>query len=81
MSAINGMKQFQTYFGMSSGAGKTCRQILALRDPAATNFTRLSAIVFGIYTIGGVAAALPGSYLPDKIGRRWTMVAGNTVLL
>ncbi|KAI5454184.1 hypothetical protein NCC49_004249 [Naganishia albida] len=62
MSAINGMKQFQNYFGMSAGAGKT-------------------SIVFGIYTIGGVCASIPGSYLPDKIGRRMTMVTGNTVLL
>lgn len=30
MSAINGMKQFQTYFGMSASAGKTCRQHLTL---------------------------------------------------
>lgn len=37
--------------------------------------------VFGIYTIGGVCASLPGSYLPDKVGRRWTMVIGNTVLV
>ncbi|KAJ9100060.1 hypothetical protein QFC20_005584 [Naganishia adeliensis] len=43
--------------------------------------TGLDATIFGIYTIGGVVASLPGSYLPDKFGRRWAMVMGNVVLL
>ncbi|RSH89116.1 hypothetical protein EHS25_002782 [Saitozyma podzolica] len=40
-----------------------------------------TSIVFGIYTVGSVCAFFPASYLPDKIGRRWTMLIGNTVLI
>jgi MFS family permease len=35
----------------------------------------------GMYTIGQVAAFFPASYLPDRIGRRWSMFTGNTVLM
>lgn len=63
MSAINGMDQFTSFFGLpatgSSGTG----------------------LVFGVYTIGGVAAALPASYLPDRFGRRLPILIGNVLLM
>lgn len=30
MSAINGMKQYQDYFGLKGGAGKTCEPTVEL---------------------------------------------------
>ncbi|KZW03364.1 general substrate transporter [Exidia glandulosa HHB12029] len=40
-----------------------------------------TGIVFGIYTIGNLVGAFPASYLPDRIGRRYTMFFGNLVLV
>ncbi|ORY30407.1 general substrate transporter [Naematelia encephala] len=40
-----------------------------------------TGIVFGIYTVGQVVAFFPASYLPDRIGRRWTMLIGNVFLI
>ncbi|KZT60194.1 general substrate transporter [Calocera cornea HHB12733] len=40
-----------------------------------------TGIVFGIYTIGNVCSVFPNAYLPDRIGRRWSMFVGNLVLI
>lgn len=40
-----------------------------------------TGIVFGMYTIGQVVAFFPASYLPDRIGRRWSMLVGNVILM
>jgi MFS family permease len=34
-----------------------------------------------MYTVGQVVAFFPASYLPDKVGRRWSMFCGNVVLM
>lgn len=40
-----------------------------------------TGIVFGIYTVGGVCAFFPNAILPDLIGRRYTMLWGNSLLI
>jgi hypothetical protein len=35
----------------------------------------------GVYTVGGVCAFFPNIYLPDKIGRRYSMFYGNGLLM
>ncbi|BEI95952.1 hypothetical protein CcaverHIS631_0109010 [Cutaneotrichosporon cavernicola] len=40
-----------------------------------------TGIVFGMYTVGQVAAAFLAAYLPDKFGRRWGMFIGNIILV
>lgn len=40
-----------------------------------------TGIIFGIYTVGQVLSFFPASYLPDRIGRRYTMMLGNIVLM
>ncbi|ORX38190.1 general substrate transporter [Kockovaella imperatae] len=62
MSSVNSMKQFQNFFGLTSGSPST-------------------GIVFGIYTVGGVTAFFPNIILPDLIGRRYSMLWGNTLLI
>ncbi|KZP00107.1 general substrate transporter [Calocera viscosa TUFC12733] len=40
-----------------------------------------TGILFGMYTIGSVASVIPNAYLPDRIGRRWSMFIGNIILI
>jgi hypothetical protein len=35
MSAINGMKQYQAFFGLEGGAGKTCELIITIHGWSA----------------------------------------------
>jgi MFS family permease len=46
-----------------------------------SNDTSGTGIVFGMNTLGGVVAFFPAAYLPDKVGRRWTMFIGNVILI
>ncbi|WRT66050.1 uncharacterized protein IL334_003002 [Kwoniella shivajii] len=62
MGAVNSMKQWQNYFGLSSASGST-------------------GIVFGMYSVGQTLAFFPASYLPDKFGRRVSMMTGNIILV
>ncbi|KAH7099036.1 general substrate transporter [Auriculariales sp. MPI-PUGE-AT-0066] len=40
-----------------------------------------TGIIFGIYTLGSLTGAFPASYLPDRIGRRYSMFVGNIILI
>ncbi|KAI0031233.1 general substrate transporter [Vararia minispora EC-137] len=40
-----------------------------------------TSIVFGIYTVGSFVAALPASYIPDRLGRRASMFFGNCLTI
>ncbi|KZV70176.1 general substrate transporter [Peniophora sp. CONT] len=44
-----------------------------------TGAGKSTSVVFGIYTAGSFAAALPASYFPDRFGRRVAMAVGNTI--
>ncbi|EJD50722.1 general substrate transporter [Auricularia subglabra TFB-10046 SS5] len=57
-------------------AMKQYQHYFGLRDAGAR-----TGIVFGIYTIGNLVGALPASYLPDRVGRRWSMFLGNLTLI
>ncbi|RSH89841.1 hypothetical protein EHS25_001827 [Saitozyma podzolica] len=52
------------------------QQYFNLKGKAAS-----TGIIFGMYTVGQVVAFFPASYLPDKVGRRWSMFCGNVVLM
>jgi MFS family permease len=41
----------------------------------------MSRIVFGIFTLGSLTAAIPASYLPDRFGRRFSMFCGNLFII
>ncbi|KAF8511584.1 general substrate transporter [Gautieria morchelliformis] len=40
-----------------------------------------TGIVFGIFTLGSLTAAIPASYLPDRFGRRFAMFCGNLFII
>ncbi|WWC63036.1 uncharacterized protein I303_105635 [Kwoniella dejecticola CBS 10117] len=40
-----------------------------------------TGIVFGMYSVGQVLAFFPTAYLPDKIGRRASMMTGHGILI
>ncbi|KZS92073.1 general substrate transporter [Sistotremastrum niveocremeum HHB9708] len=40
-----------------------------------------TSLVFGIYTVGSLTGTIPASILPDRYGRRLSMLAGNLILI
>jgi len=80
MSSINSMTQYLSYFGISStSAGASKTGIIFVRDQILPRIKLIKPK--GIYTVGQVVAFFPASYLPDKLGRRLSMLIGNCVLM
>ena len=38
-------------------------------------------MIFGMFTVGQVCGFFPSVVLPDLLGRRWSMVIGNVLLI
>ena len=80
MSSVNSMRQFQDFFGLESATPGTgvvfvSRLWLDETDLAGVNGAQ------GIYTVGGVCAFVPNIILPDLVGRKLSMLWGNTLLM
>ena len=40
-----------------------------------------TGIVLGIGQVGGVVAFFPAAWLPDKFGRKWSMIVANILVM
>ncbi|KAG6832173.1 hypothetical protein H0H92_004904 [Tricholoma furcatifolium] len=68
MSAVNGMEQYLTYFGISgldAGGGVGTK----------------TAIIFGIYSIGSIVGVLIAGPVADRFGRRGGMALGSLIII
>ncbi|KAJ8698597.1 hypothetical protein PTI98_005290 [Pleurotus ostreatus] len=68
MSAVNGMHQYLDFFGIDG-------------QDAGGGVGTTTAIIFGIYSIGSIAAVMLAGPVTDRFGRRGGMCLGSTIII
>ncbi|KAL0949206.1 hypothetical protein HGRIS_009284 [Hohenbuehelia grisea] len=68
MSAVNGMQQYLDFFGIDGA-------------DAGGGVGTTTAIIFGIYSIGSIAAVLIAGPVTDRFGRRGGMFLGSIIII